>query len=81
MSPLSLHTTAVLDSRGTAAHAADTCRLKQTDGTASKGTSLLRAWGEKDPLKKPSCALLVTLVQAMLHHADEVSVTAIVTSR
>ena len=62
--------------------AAAACRVQKTEGsTASKGGSLLRAWGDKDPLKRPSCALLVTLVQSVLRQADTVTVTAVVTSR
>lgn len=61
--------------------AAHMCRVQKIAGTASKGGSLLRSWGDKDPLKRPSCALLVTLVQTTLKQADTVTVTAIITSR
>ena len=53
----------------------------QTVGAVTKGSSLLRAWGVSDPLKRPSCALLVDLVQTLLIHADTVTVTAVITCR
>ena len=55
------------------------CR-KKSDDTAGK-SSLLRSWGDKDPLKRPSCALLVSLAQAILRHADAHTLTTIVSSR
>lgn len=55
------------------------CR-KKSDDTAGK-SSLLRSWGDKDPLKRPACALLVTLAQAILHHADAHTLTTVVSSR
>ncbi len=53
---------------------------KKSDDTAGK-SSLLRSWGDKDPLKRPSCALLVTLAQAILRHADAHTLTKMVSSR
>ncbi|KAL0021866.1 hypothetical protein WJX77_009321 [Trebouxia sp. C0004] len=53
---------------------------KKSDDTAGK-SSLLRSWGDKDPLKRPSCALLVTLAQAVLRHADAHTLTTVVSSR
>jgi len=55
------------------------CR-KKSDDTAGK-SSLLRSWGDKDPLKRPSCALLVTLAQTILRHADAHTLTTVVSSR
>ena len=55
------------------------CRRK-SDDPSSKG-SLLRQWASKDPLKQPTCALLVNLVQAMLSNADSFSLTHICSSR
>lgn len=69
------------DNRYCTYSAATVCRVKKAEGTASKGGSLLRSWGDKDPLKRPSCALLVCLVQSMLRQADTVTITAVVTSR
>ncbi|KAL0027614.1 hypothetical protein WJX79_002615 [Trebouxia sp. C0005] len=53
---------------------------KKDDDTAGK-SSLLRSWDDKDPLKRPSCALLVTLIQAILRHADAHTLTTTVSSR
>ena len=53
---------------------------KKSDDTSGK-SSLLRSWGDKDPLRRPSCALLVTLAQAILRHADAHTLTAALTSR
>ncbi len=55
------------------------CR-KKSDDTAGK-SSLLRSWGDKDPLKRPACALLVTLAQGILRHADTHTLTTMVSSR
>ncbi len=55
------------------------CR-KKSDDPSGRG-SLLRSWGDKDPLKRPSCALLLTLAQAILRHADTHTLSTVVTSR